>query len=284
MQFLKITPKFGSGFEQERNNPAFSEFKYLNLKEVSVIQFEFDEKEGVAVVYPEQKHGLSEDDFRQLTSEIDRYLSDHNELRGLVIVTKSFPGWNSLKAFTSHLKFVHDHHQKIRKVALASDSSLLSAAPHLARHFVKARIRHFDSSDIDQAKSWAASEEDSLGQFTPLEGLPEDVVAFRAEGTIDRKDYEETLIPTVERKLDTHEKIKLLIWFGDKFEGYSAGAIWDDAWFGTKHLADFSKIAVVSDVNWLRHSVKFFAPLIPAQIQLFLNADLDAAKIWISED
>lgn len=249
-----------------------------------MLQFKLDENEGVAVIYPEQKQGLSEEDFRRLTATIDSYLRDHNDLRGLVIVTEKFPGWDSLKAFSSHLKFVQDHHQKIQKIALVSDSSLLSAAPHLARYFVEAKIRHFDFSDIEQAKSWTASEKDSRGQFTSLEGLPEDVIAFRAEGTIEREDYEKTLIPTIERKLDTNKKIKLLLWFGDEFKGYSAGAMWDDAWFGTKHLADFSKIAVVSDVNWLRHSVKLFAPLIPAQIQLFANADIDAAKVWISED
>ena len=50
------------------------------------------------------------------------------------------------------------------------------------------------------------------------------------------------------------------------------------------HDAEFKKIAVVSDVSWIRHSVKLFAPLIPGQTQLFANADIDSAKEWISEN
>ena len=249
-----------------------------------MIDFELNESEGLAIFYPEQEHGLSEADFEQLTTAIDGYLKDHKTLNGLIIVTKSFPGWENLKAFSSHLNFVHDHHKKIRKVALVSDSALLSAAPHLARYFVSAKIRHFDASEVDQAKTWVASVDEPGGRFIVLDDYPDDVIAFRAEGTIERKNYEELLIPEVEKQIEKHGKIKLLMWFGEKFEGYSAGAMWEDAWFGTKHLAEFKKVAVVSDVSWLRHSVKLFAPLIPGQTQLFANADIESAKEWISEN
>jgi len=117
-----------------------------------------------------------------------------------------------------------------------------------------------------------------------LDGYPDDVVALRAEGTITREDYEEVLIPAAEGRIAAKGKIKLLYWCGSEFEGFSAGAMWDDAWFGMKHLANFSKIAVVSDVAWLRQSVKLFAPLIPAPLQVFQNAEIDQAKHWISED
>lgn len=249
-----------------------------------MIDFELNESEGVVVFYPEQEHGLSEADFEQLTTAIDGYLKDHEFLNGLIIVTKTFPGWENLKAFSSHLKFVHEHHKKIQKVAVVSDSALLSAAPHLAHYFVSAKIRHFDSAELAQAKKWVATAEQSRGHFVILDDYPGDVVALRAEGTIERRDYEELLIPEIEKQIEKNGKVKLLMWFGEEFEGYSAGAMWEDTWFGTKHLADFKRIAVVSDVSWIRHSVKLFAPLIPAQTQLFANADIESAKEWISEN
>jgi hypothetical protein len=60
--------------------------------------------------------------------------------------------------------------------------------------------------------------------------------------------------------------------------------MWDDARFGLTHLGDFSKIAVVSDIEWLRQSVKLFGPLIPAPVQVFHNTDIEDAKRWITED
>ena len=60
--------------------------------------------------------------------------------------------------------------------------------------------------------------------------------------------------------------------------------MWDDARFGLMHLGDFLKIEVVSDIEWVRQSVKLFAPLMPAPVQVFHNADIEDAKHWIEED
>ncbi len=249
-----------------------------------MIHSELNEAEGVAVIRPEQMHGLSEADFRQLTDLIDDYLKDHDTLRGLVIASEKFPGWEDLVAFISHIRFIRNHHKAIQKVALVSDSPLLSAAPYLVDHFMNAKVRNFSFSDIEQAKTWAASKEVRSGHFLTLGGYPDNVVAFRAEGVITRDDYEETLIPIVEKKIRAHGKIKLLYWCGEEFKGFSAGAMWDDARFGLMHLGDFLKIAVVSDIEWVRQSVKLFAPLVRAPVQVFHNSGIEDANRWITED
>jgi len=249
-----------------------------------MIRVDLNEAEGVAVVQPEQMHGLSGSDFKQLTDRIDEYLKDHDILRGLVIVTERFPGWEDFNAFTSHIRFVRDHHRAIQKVAIVSDSPLLSVGPYVADHFVNAKVRHFAFADIDEAKTWAASDEARSGRFVVLDGYPDDVAAFRAEGVITRDDYQETLIPALEERISAQVKVKLLYWCGEEFEGFSAGAMWDDARFGLTHWGDFSKIAVVSDIGWVRQSVKLFAPLMRAPVQVFQNAEIDDAKSWIAED
>jgi len=249
-----------------------------------MIHSELNEAAGVAIVRPEQMHGLSETDFRQLTDLVDHYLKDHDTLRGLIIASEKFPGWEDLMAFISHIRFIRNHHRAIQKVALVSDSQLLSAAPYLINHFVNAKVRNFSFSDFEQAKTWAASIEARSGNFLKLDGYPDNVVAFRADGIITRDDYEETLIPEVEKKIKAHGKVKLLYWCGEEFKGFSAGAMWDDARFGLMHLGDFLKIAVVSDIEWVRQSTKLFAPLIRASVQVFHNADIEDANRWIKED
>jgi hypothetical protein len=249
-----------------------------------MIRVELNETVGVAVVQPEQMHGLSEADFKQLRDRIDKYLKDHDTLRGLVIVAKSFPGWKDFEAFTSHFIFIRDYHRVIQKVAIVSDSRLLSVGPYLVDHFVNARVRHFAFADIEEAKTWAASEEARSGRFVVLDGSPEGVVALRAEGVITRDDYQETLVPLLEEMISARGKIKLLYWCGQEFKGFSAGAMWDDARFGITHLGNLSKLAVVSDIEWVRQSVKLFAPLMRAPVQVFHNAEIENAKRWIAED
>ncbi|MBV1927849.1 MAG: STAS/SEC14 domain-containing protein, partial [Rhodobacteraceae bacterium] len=122
------------------------------------------------------------------------------------------------------------------------------------------------------------------GRFVVLDGYPDDVVAIKAEGRITSADYEETLIPMTEAAIKAHSKVKLLYWCGEDFTGFSAGAAWDDARFGMVNMSKFSKLAFVSDVGWLRESIKLFGPLIPGSVQVFGNDDIKKAITWISSD
>jgi hypothetical protein len=66
----------------------------------------------------------------------------------------TFPGWDSFAALVSHLRFVRDHHRLVRKIAAVSDSPVLSVAPQLAKHFVKAEVRHFSANEGAAAMAW----------------------------------------------------------------------------------------------------------------------------------
>jgi hypothetical protein len=101
---------------------------------------------------------LSEEDFTELTETVDKYLESHDSLKGLLIHTKQFPGWEDFEGLIGHIKFVRDHHQKIKKVALVTDSSMASMAPKLANHFVSAEVKSFEYDRIDDALTWLRSD------------------------------------------------------------------------------------------------------------------------------
>lgn len=246
-----------------------------------MIKFELNEDKSIMIIHAVHDHALAAHDFELLTKMIDTYLDNQDDLKGMVIVADNFPGWESFDAFISHLTFVRDHHKEISKIAIVSDSGLLSAMPSIATHFVKARVQNFAAVDVQKAIDWAATEEPRSGSFAILEGYAEDVVALKALGHITSEDYEEVLIPKVEAVIQAHGEVKLLYWCGEDFSGFSAGAAWDDARFGISHMGSFSKVAFVSDISWLRESVKLFGPLLPAPVQVFSNDSIEKAKEWI---
>ncbi|MBD2655474.1 STAS/SEC14 domain-containing protein [Synechocystis sp. FACHB-383] len=61
-------------------------------------------------------------------------------------------------------------------------------------------------------------------------------------------------------------------------------ALWDDGKFGLAHWNKWEKIAVVTDVGWLRAMTWAFKWLIPTKFKLFPNGELEQAKQWISGD
>ncbi len=109
-------------------------------------------EEGILILRPQGP--LQETDFTSLASVVDPYIQEHGGLRGILLDAQSFPGWDSFAALVSHLRFVRDHHRLIGKIAAVSDSPILSAAPQLAKHFVKADIRHFNANDRVTALTW----------------------------------------------------------------------------------------------------------------------------------
>lgn len=115
-----------------------------------------------------------------------------------------------------------------------------------------------------------------------LTGYPADVVAIEAKGHVERADYEEVLIPAVTARIRAEGKVKLLYLIGPGFKGFSAGAAWDDAKLGFLHMGDFARVAVVTDVEWIRMGVKLMAPLMPCPVHVFHLAELAGAKSWIA--
>jgi len=114
--------------------------------------------------------------------------------------------------------------------------------------------------------------------FESIAGLPDNAVGLSATGKVTGENYQRTLILLATEMIRAHGKVRLVLYFGPEFAGYSASAIWEDAKFGLAHLADFSKVALLSDVPWLRHAVQLFAPFMRCPIHLFAAGALDAAK------
>ena len=77
------------------------------------------------------------------------------------------------------------------------------------------------------------------------------------------------LVPAVEAALRSRDKVRLLYLLCDDVTGFSAGAVWQDAQVGMEHVTRWEKIAVVTDKEWLRHSVSIFGYLIPGEIRAF---------------
>jgi len=117
-----------------------------------VIQHELLRDRGILILKPEGP--LRAEDFAALAGVVDPYIEEHGELKGLLIDAPSFPGWENFSALLSHLRFVRDHHRRIQRIAVVSDSTLLAIGPKIADHFVSAEVRAFDATDRAAARAW----------------------------------------------------------------------------------------------------------------------------------
>jgi hypothetical protein len=117
----------------------------------------------------------------------------------------------------------------------------------------------------------------------PIPDLPDNVLGFRAKGTVTATDYETVIIPAVEAMFERRGKVRFLYELGRDFSGFEAAAMWDDAKLGLKHLSGWERMAVVSDVEWIRAGVKVFALAMPGDVRVFHTGELADAIAWIKE-
>jgi hypothetical protein len=115
-----------------------------------------------------------------------------------------------------------------------------------------------------------------------LKDFPGNVVALSASGRVTREDYEKVVVPAVERALAQHEKVRLYYEIGADFSGIDPGAMWADTKIGMGHFLRWDRIAVITDVDWIRLSVTAFGFLMPARVNVYSSAEAEAAKKWIS--
>jgi hypothetical protein len=101
--------------------------------------------EGILVLEPHAP--LSKEDFAALTAAVDSHLSDHAKLHGVLVHSKGFPGWGTFGGFTAHMNFVREHHKKVERIAVVTDSHFAGIGEALGTNFTSAEVRHFPFSD-----------------------------------------------------------------------------------------------------------------------------------------
>ncbi|WP_372571094.1 SpoIIAA family protein [Ruegeria jejuensis] len=102
-------------------------------------------------------------------------------------------------------------------------------------------------------------------------------------GEITAQDYDTVLISAVEKALERHDRIRLMMSFGQEFQGYDLSAAWADSKLGLSHWSGFDRIAVVTDTRWLRSSIRLAAPIMPCPVQVFDLIDAETARRWLRE-
>ncbi len=116
-----------------------------------------------------------------------------------------------------------------------------------------------------------------------LKGFPSNVVAIACHGEVTKKDYDDVLIPAVEKALASYDKIRMLYEVGTDFSGYEAAAALEDFKTGMEHFSRWDRIAVVTDVEWIAASLKVFGIFLPGTVRVYPIADAAKARLWITQ-
>lgn len=117
-----------------------------------MLNITLNEATGIILLEPEGK--LEKEDFEKAAAIIDPYIEKEGKFNGVMIHTRSFPGWDSFGTMIKHLSFVKEHQKYIERVAVATDSSLGTFMESIAGRFVNAAVKKFPYDKIAEAEKW----------------------------------------------------------------------------------------------------------------------------------
>ena len=111
-----------------------------------------------------------------------------------------------------------------------------------------------------------------------LSDLPPGVIGFEISGTVHADDYRDVVLPAVQRAYASDEfRFVIVI---PEVRGVTGGALWQDLKVGVEHLHAWKRIALVTDIDWVRHMTALFGWMTPGEVEVFPLAQREEAIAW----
>ncbi len=114
--------------------------------------------------------------------------------------------------------------------------------------------------------------------FNKIADLPAGVIGFDVSGKLETEDYRDVLLPALKAAAAAGE-VRVVIVF-PKFEGFAAGALWQDLKMGVEHWGAWKRIALVTDIEWMVHGTQWFGWMTPGEVKHFPLAERAEAIAW----
>jgi len=111
------------------------------------------------------------------------------------------------------------------------------------------------------------------------EGNPHRTLIINVSGKLTEHDYDQ-LIERTNELVAHHGKINMLVELSD-FDGWTAGAAWEDLKYGMEHFSHIERMALIGESIWEKGMALFIKPFTSAEVRYFDRTDSKAAYNWV---
>jgi hypothetical protein len=118
-----------------------------------------------------------------------------------------------------------------------------------------------------------------------ITGMPPGTLGFQLSGHLTREDYN-LLVPPLRTAVEAGERLRVLYAIGPELH-MEPGAMWEDlkleVELGIRHNDAWERVAVVTDLGWLWRAFDLFSWMVPGELRLFHESELEQSKTWLTE-
>ncbi len=116
-----------------------------------------------------------------------------------------------------------------------------------------------------------------------MEGLPANMVGFKATGEITEDDFSIIVIPKVKELVSQTDTLNYLLVLDTSIKNISFGAWMKDALMGLQNITKWNRAAIVTDVDAIRIFTDLFSVVVPGEFKGYEQKDLQIAIDWVAE-
>jgi len=95
---------------------------------------------------------ITKADYEVLVPEVEALVQQGEKARLLLDMTEF--NWEKVEAWGADLKFGHDFHNKVEKMAIVGDKKWDQWLTNLAAPFYAREVKYYHSDDIERAWDW----------------------------------------------------------------------------------------------------------------------------------
>lgn len=110
-----------------------------------------------------------------------------------------------------------------------------------------------------------------------------DILEVRMTGPVTDSDYENVLMPAIDRAIAESEHVRLLLIAEVGLNDFTLGAMWDDARLGLRNWRGFERVAYVTSNKSMARTIRAFSLAMPCPVHIFEPSEEDAARRWLTE-
>ncbi|WP_316737159.1 STAS/SEC14 domain-containing protein [Pedobacter aquatilis] len=117
--------------------------------------------------------------------------------------------------------------------------------------------------------------------LTEITGLPDNIFAVRATGTVNSDDIKDVLLPGLKRTAENFDEIRYLLLLETDVKKFTAGAFVQDVKAGLENFTKWKKIAVVSHETGVEWFTDIFTIATSGSSKGFKPDELEEAIAWL---
>lgn len=115
-----------------------------------------------------------------------------------------------------------------------------------------------------------------------LTDVPDGVTGIKVSGRLSGDELH-TIKPALAEQLKSGGEIRIVEVIDD-YTGFGPGGLMEDLKLGLgtvlPHHASFKRIAIVTDTDWITHTLHALAWMVPGELRVFRLDEIDDAKDW----